>query len=254
MRFRPCIDLHQGKVKQIVGSSLNLDAATLQTNFQAQEPAAWFARRYREDNLTGGHMILLGPGNETAAQEALAAWPGGLQLGGGVNLDNAKTWLDAGAEKLIVTSFVFRQGKLDEDRLQAISSLVGPHRLVLDLSCRPWAGSYFVVTDLWQNFTELAVTPATLSHLSRYAEEFLIHAVEVEGKALGVDAALIRILGSWGQAPMTYAGGISSWADIETLKTQGQGVLDFTVGSALDLFGGQGLAYADLVQAQGRQF
>ncbi len=134
--FRPCIDLHEGKVKQIVGGTLESQTGGLRTNFVSERPAVWFAERYKRDGLTGGHVILLGPGNETAAREALAAYPGGLQLGGGVNADNAKGWLDAGASHVIVTSWVFREGRVDWERLGALVARVGKARLVLDLSCR----------------------------------------------------------------------------------------------------------------------
>lgn len=248
MKFRPCIDLHQGIVKQIVGSSLTFESQELKTNFEAANPPSWFAQKYKEDNLTGGHVIQLGGGNLEAAKGALAAYPGGLQIGGGVNLENAKAWLDAGAQKIIVTSFVFSGGQINMDRLKALSQLVGPERLVLDLSCRLKGDQYFVVTDLWQKFTDFAVDPSNLDRLRPYANEFLLHAVDVEGKGLGVDAKLIQIMAEWAGIEMTYAGGISSHRDLEILKNQGRGVVDFTVGSALDLFGGVGLKYSELVK------
>ncbi|MDX2469730.1 MAG: phosphoribosylformimino-5-aminoimidazole carboxamide ribotide isomerase [SAR324 cluster bacterium] len=251
MKFRPCIDLHQGIVKQIVGSTLTNESGELKTNFEAKYPPSWFAQKYSSDGLTGGHVIQLGQGNLKAAKAALAAFPQGLQIGGGVNLDNAKSWLDAGADKIIVTSFVFSGGQINMDRLKALSKLVGPERLVLDLSCRKQGETYFVVTDLWQKFTDFAVTPNNLDRLKPFASEFLLHAVDVEGKGLGVDAELIQIMAKWSGLVMTYAGGIASLNDLEILKNQGRGVLDFTVGSALDLFGGVGLKYNELVKQEG---
>ena len=144
--FRPCIDLHEGKVKQIVGGSLGDDPAALRTNFVSDRPARWFAELYRRDDLRGGHVIMLGPGNEPAAREALAAFPGGLQVGGGINPDNARSFLEAGASHVIVTSWIFREGRLEEERLRQLSAALGKNRLVLDLSCRRKEGDYFVVT------------------------------------------------------------------------------------------------------------
>ncbi|OGH01096.1 MAG: phosphoribosylformimino-5-aminoimidazole carboxamide ribotide isomerase [Candidatus Lambdaproteobacteria bacterium RIFOXYD1_FULL_56_27] len=247
MKFRPCIDLHQGKVKQVVGSSF---AQGLVTNFEAKQPAAWFADLYRQDGLTGGHVIQLGSGNREAAQAALAAWPQGLQIGGGVDETNAKAWIEAGAAAVIVTSAVFKDGKVDLDRLNKLVRAVGKKRLVLDLSCRKQAGQYFVVTDLWTKFTSSRIEPQTLDFFARHCAEFLIHAVDVEGKGLGIDGELLSLLGRWGGHPMTYAGGVRSQEDITAIGTLGQGQIDFTVGSALDLFGGQGLKYKDLVAAQ----
>ena len=247
MRFRPCIDLHQGKVKQVVGSSF---AHGLVTNFEAEQPAAWFAELYRQDGLTGGHVIQLGSGNKEAAKEALAAWPGGLQLGGGVDENNAKEWIEAGASAVIVTSAVFKDGKVDLDRLAKLVRAIGKKRLVLDLSCRKKGGRYFVVTDLWTKFTDSQIEPGTLDFFAQHCAEFLIHAVDVEGKGLGIDGELLTLLGRWGGHPMTYAGGVRSQEDIRTIGDLGRRRIDYTVGSALDLFGGKGLKYKDLVAAQ----
>ena len=215
MKFRPCIDLHQGVVKQIVGSSLSdTDAASLKTNFMADHPPEWYADQYRRDRLPGGHVIMLGPGNEKAAHAALAAWPGGLQIGGGINLDNAERWLDAGAGAVIVTSWVFHDGTVDEDRLKRLTRRIGRERLVLDLSCRKKEGAYRIVTDRWQTFTDETVTPRLLTRLSEYCSEFLVHAVDVEGKCRGIETSLLETLGRWGEIPVTYAGGIHSMADI----------------------------------------
>lgn len=245
--FRPCIDLHDGKVKQIVGGSLGDDPAGLRTNFVAEQPPAWFASMYRRDGLRGGHVICLGPGNEGAAREALAAYPGGLQLGGGVNTDNARAWLDHGASHVIVTSWVFREGRLDEARLAALVSVVGRERLVLDLSCRKRDGGYFVVTDRWQRFTAMRLGPDTFARLAASCAEFLVHAVDVEGLCRGIDEGLVADLAAWSPLPVTYAGGAQSLADLEAVTRLGRGRVDLTIGSALDIFGGCGVRYADCV-------
>jgi phosphoribosylformimino-5-aminoimidazole carboxamide ribotide isomerase len=244
--FRPCIDLHEGKVKQIVGGTLG-EGAGLRTNFVSEKPAAWFAELYKRDGLIGGHVIQLGPGNETEARVALAAFPGGLQIGGGVNAANARDWLDAGASHVIVTSWVFREGRVDEGRLAELVKIVGQPRLVLDLSCRRRGGDYFVVTDRWQKFTELAVSPDTLRQLAGSCAEFLIHAVDVEGLCRGIDRELVEKLGQWTPIPTTYAGGATLLSDLEEVTRLGQGKVDLTIGSALDIFGGNGVRYADAV-------
>jgi len=245
--FRPCIDLHEGKVKQIVGGTLGGDPARLRTNFVSERSAAWYAELYKRDGLKGGHVIILGPGNESAAREALAAYPGGMHLGGGITLDNAQSWLDAGASHVIVTSYVFRDGLLDQERLNALVSRVGKERLVLDLSCRRRGTEYFVVTDRWQKFTTLTLSEETLSKLSGSCEEFLIHAADVEGLCLGIDAELVEKLAAWTPIPTTYAGGASSLADLELVTRLGSGRIDLTIGSALDIFGGVGVRYEEAV-------
>jgi phosphoribosylformimino-5-aminoimidazole carboxamide ribotide isomerase len=245
--FRPCIDLHEGKVKQIVGGTLGREPAGLRTNFVAERPAAWYAELYRRDGLAGGHMIMLGPGNEEAAREALRAYPGGLQIGGGINIDNARTWLEAGASHVIVTSWVFRQGRLDWERLRALAAAVGRERLVLDLSCRRRGAEHVVMTDRWQTFSRLALSAEALAELAGSCAEFLIHAVDVEGLCRGVDLALVEQLARWTLHPITYAGGASSLADLETVTRVGQGRIDLTIGSALDIFGGTGVKYAEAV-------
>lgn len=245
--FRPCIDLHEGKVKQIVGGSLASGASGLKTNFVSDKSAAWFAERYRRDGLTGGHVIMLGPGNEGEARAALAAYPGGLQIGGGVNAGNARAWLDAGASHVIVTSWVFRDGQLDAARLAQLVQLIGRDRLVLDLSCRIRGQEYFVVTDRWLKFTDLKITAETLQTLARSCAEFLIHAVDVEGLCRGVDGTLVEKLGAWSPIPTTYAGGANSLADLETVTRLGRGKVDLTIGSSLDIFGGSEVRYEDAV-------
>jgi phosphoribosylformimino-5-aminoimidazole carboxamide ribotide isomerase len=250
--FRPCIDLHEGKVKQIVGGSLG-ESSALRTNFVSDRSAAWFAELYRRDGLAGGHVIMLGPGNETEAHAALAAFPGGLQIGGGVNAQNARGWLDAGASHVIVTSWVFREGRVDWERLGELVKAAGKNRLVLDLSCRKRGENYFVVTDRWQKFTETAITPETLRKLAGSCAEFLVHAVDVEGLCRGIDRELVEKLGQWTPIPATYAGGANSLADLEEVTTLGQGKIDLTIGSALDIFGGTGVRYNDVVKFNRRQ-
>jgi phosphoribosylformimino-5-aminoimidazole carboxamide ribotide isomerase len=245
--FRPCIDLHDGKVKQIVGGSLSADSAALRTNFVSERPARWFAEMYRRDDLRGGHVIMLGPGNDAAAREALAAFPGGLQIGGGINPDNARSFLDAGASHVIVTSWIFRAGELDEGRLRQLSAAVGKKRLVLDLSCRRRERDYFVVTDRWQKFTALKVEEPTLRELARWCDEFLVHAVDVEGLCRGVDLELVGRLGRGSPIPATYAGGAGALRDLEDVARAGAGRVDLTIGSALDIFGGTGVRYEDAV-------
>ncbi len=209
---------------------------------------------YRRDGLRGGHIILLGPGNDASAREALAAFPGGMHLGGGVNLENARGWLDAGASHIIVTSWVFRDGRLDWERLKSLEAAVGQDRLVLDLSCRRRGGDYFVVTDRWQKFTELRISAETLEQLSGSCAEFLIHAADVEGLCRGIDAELVRNLGEWTPIPTTYAGGAKSLEDLREVTRLGQGRVDLTIGSALDIFGGSGVRYQDAVSFNRGQF
>lgn len=248
MKFRPCIDLHSGVVKQIVGSTLKDDVPeAVQTNFVASKPPAWFAELYRQDDLTGGHIIMLGPGNELAAAEALAAWPGGMQLGGGITADNAGEWLDKGASHVIVTSFVFRDGAIDMTRLKKLVKAVGRQRLVLDLSCRKRNNDYVIVTDRWQKFTKVVISRKILDGLSGFCDEFLIHAADVEGKCAGIEGELVEKLAGWTPIPTTYAGGIRDMHDLQLLKKTGNNRLDVTVGSGLDIFGGQNLTYKDAV-------
>ena len=248
MNFRPCIDLHNGKVKQIVGSSLkDFDNPELQTNFESAYSPGYYAKLYQADQLTGGHVIMLGPNNETAAREALEAWPDNLQLGGGVTDENCRFWLDAGAAQVILTSFVFRNGELNWDNLHKIFAITGRERLVLDLSCRKRSGRYFIVSDRWQKFTDWEVNGETLKVLSDYSTEFLIHAVDVEGKRSGIDLALLEMMAEFSPIKCVYAGGIHSEADIELIANVGRRKIDFTVGSALDIFGGK-MSYRDLAK------
>jgi len=249
--FRPCIDLHEGKVKQIVGGTLG--DSGLKTNFVSDRSAAWYADLYRRDNLVGGHVIMLGPGNETAAREALGAFPGGMHIGGGINPGNAAAWLDAGASHVIVTSWVFHEGRLDRTRLAVLEALIGRERLVLDLSCRKRGDDYVVMMDRWKTYTDLVANAGTLRELSQSCSEFLVHAVEVEGLCNGIDGALVEKLADWSPIPVTYAGGANKLADLEETTRLGRGRVDLTIGSALDIFGGHGVKYADLVAFNAEQ-
>jgi phosphoribosylformimino-5-aminoimidazole carboxamide ribotide isomerase len=245
--FRPCIDLHEGKVKQIVGGTLSENVSSVQTNFVSERPASWYAELYKRDGLKGGHVIMLGPGNEAPAREALAAYPGGLQIGGGINAENARAWLDAGASHVIVTSWIFYNGQLDWDRLGKLVGAVGRKGLILDLSCRKRGGDYVVVTDRWQKFTELTLSSHTLERLSESCDEFLIHAVDVEGLCRGIDGELVEKLAAWTKIPTTYAGGARSLRDLEEVDRLSQGRIHLTIGSALDIFGGTGVKYVEAV-------
>ncbi len=248
MKFRPCIDLHEGQVKQIVGSTLKKGSPKeLQTNFIAKYPADYFISMYKNDNLKGGHIIQLGNGNEDSAKKALALWPEGMQIGGGINIDNAAQWIERGAEAVIVTSHVFHDGVIDEKRLEKLCNLVGKKRLVLDLSCRKRGNDYYIVTNKWQTFTKEKITFSLLDRLSNYCFEYLVHAVDVEGKCLGIEENLVEFLGKWGKSPITYAGGIKSFEDVEKINVMGKGQIDFTIGSALDIFGGTAIKYRDIV-------
>lgn len=245
MKFRPCIDIHNGKVKQIVGGSLKDKGNQAAENFVATQGAAFFAQLYRDKGLKGGHIILLNPSaseyyERTKAQaiEALAAYPGGLQIGGGINPSNAEEFLKKGASHVIVTSYVFSDGQLHYDRLKELIYLTGKEHLVLDLSCRRKNGEYYIVTDRWQNYTNVILNRETVEELSESCDEFLIHAVDVEGKAQGIEEELAALLGTVCKIPCTYAGGVHNFHDLTLLKELGQGRLDVTIGSALDLFGG----------------
>ena len=246
MEFRPCIDIHNGKVKQIVGGSLKDAGNMAQENFVSEQDAPFYAHMYKETGIRGGHIILLNAkdseyyeATKEQALMALAEYPGGLQVGGGITATNAREFLDAGASHVIVTSYVFRDGRVDYERLDELVTTVGKERLVLDLSCRKRDSEYYIVTDRWQKFTEEKVTLSLLNRLERYCDEFLIHAVDVEGKASGIEKELVKMLGKWGKIPVTYAGGVGSFKDLEQLKVLGQNRVNVTIGSALDLFGGE---------------
>ena len=248
MKFRPCIDIHNGQVKQIVGSTIGQENSEgLFTNFVSDRPSSFYAEMYKADGLTGGHVIKLGPGCDAAAIEALDAYPGGLQIGGGIDATNAIFWLDQGASEVIVTSYVFKNGQIYQERLERLVTLVGRERLVLDLSCRKKGNSYFIVTDRWQKFTDVEISPKTLDFLSHYCGEFLIHAADVEGKCAGIAEELVVDLGKWVTIPTTYAGGVQGLSDLQKIRDLADGRLDVTVGSALDIFGGTGMTYDEAV-------
>ncbi|MDR2732174.1 MAG: phosphoribosylformimino-5-aminoimidazole carboxamide ribotide isomerase [Fibromonadaceae bacterium] len=236
-RFRPCIDLHNGKVKQIVGSSLS--QSELKENFVSQKPAEWYAELYKKDNLKGGHVIMLGAGNEDAAIRALKAYPDGLQAGGGISNENAKKYIEAGASAVIVTSHIFPNGKFSLEKLKALSKKIGKEHLVIDLSCYKSSDNWQVAINRWQTITDFSITPQSLNEISAYCAEFLIHAAGVEGKQQGMDLELIKFLGEHSPIPTTYAGGASSLQDLETCNTLSKGRVDLTIGSALDIFGGK---------------
>ena len=245
MKFRPCIDIHNGKVKQLVGGTLKDKGNKAQENFVSQKGGAYYANMYKNNNLEGGHIIILNAADseyieasKKQALEALHAYEGGLQAGGGITPDNALDFLRAGASHVIVTSYVFNDGCIQYDRLKKLTQLVGKQRLVLDVSCRKIDEGYCIMTDRWQKFTKEVVTLPLLEELSAYCDEFLVHAVDVEGKNGGIETGLVRMLSDYDGIPVTYAGGVHSWDDIELLKKLGKGKIDMTIGSALDLFGG----------------
>ncbi|MCR5282692.1 MAG: phosphoribosylformimino-5-aminoimidazole carboxamide ribotide isomerase [Lachnospiraceae bacterium] len=251
MQFRPCIDIHNGRVKQIVGSSLTDAGDQARENFVATQDAAYFAKLYQSRGLLGGHVILLNHKDsayyEATRQQALlalSAYPSGLQVGGGIGVENAASFLKAGASHVVVTSYVFREGRIEFDRLNGLKQAVGKEHLVLDVSCRRFGDSYFVCTDRWQNKTDFALTEENLTMLSDYCDEFLIHAVDVEGKSRGIEESVAAILGSWAAGrpqfheKITYAGGVGSFEDLKKLKQLGGGHVNVTIGSSLDLFGG----------------
>ena len=250
MRFRPCIDIHNGKVKQIIGSSLKDEGDNALENFASDKSAAFYARMYREMGLSGGHIILLNPaespfyqGSKDLALEALRATPMNLQIGGGINADNAGEFLEAGASHVIVTSFVFKNGRINYTNLKKLVKAVGKDKIVLDLSCKKklledGESRYFVVTDRWQKFTQVCLSEETINDLSMYCDEFLVHAADVEGKQNGIEEDVARLLGKYCRIPVTYAGGVHSLEDVSLIKEFGHGNVDVTVGSALDIFGG----------------
>ena len=248
MRFRPCIDLHGGKVKQIVGSSLkDGENNDLKTNFVADLPPSHYADMYFRDGLVGGHVIMLGPGNDAAAEEALSVHPGNLQVGGGVTPVNAARWLAAGAGKVIVTSYIFEDGELSMKRLNELAAAVPRENLVLDLSCRRQADGYHVACNRWQTICETKVDETLLQQLAEFCSEYLVHAVDVEGKQNGVELDLVEKLAVWSPCPVTYAGGARSMDDVHAIDERGGGKVDVTVGSALDIFGGDGIRYSEIV-------
>ncbi len=256
MKFRPCIDIHNGSVKQIVGGSLSDKGNQAVDNFVSEQDAEFYAKKYKQDGLSGGHIILLNPkGSEyyeadvSQAVSALKAYPGGMQIGGGMDETNAGKFLDAGASHIIVTSYVFRDGMVDMERLKRLNQKIGKEHLVLDLSCRFVSDDYYIVTDRWQKVTKERMNRETLVHLAEYCDEFLVHAVDVEGKASGVEKEVVQRLGKDSVIKATYAGGVHSMEDIQWIREKGNEKVDFTVGSALDLFGGK-IPYTSLIHLE----
>lgn len=246
MKFRPCIDIHNGKVKQIVGGSLLDKGDYAQDNFVSEKDGDFYAKLYKDAGLEGGHIILLNPAGSQYYEEdvrqaclALSAYPGGLQIGGGMTAENAAFFLEQGASHIIVTSYVFKDGKINYENLEKIVAVTGKEHLVLDLSCRKKGEDYYIVTDRWQKFTDVKLTEDVLSELADYCDEFLIHAVDVEGKAGGIEEDIAALLGNWDGISVTYAGGVSSFEDLRKLKELGRNKVDVTIGRALDLFGGE---------------
>ena len=256
MRFRPCIDIHNGQVKQIVGGSLRDEGNHAITNFSSEYNADFYAEMYRKDGLKGGHIILLNSKEseyyeETKAQAMLAlrTYPDGLQIGGGITAENAKEYIEAGASHVIVTSYVFRDGEVNWTNLDKLVNAVGKNHIVLDLSCRKKDGNYYIVTNRWQTFTNVKINKEILEQFAQYCDEFLIHGVDVEGKSSGVELDLVKLLADWNGIPITYAGGIGSMEDLEMFRDTSGGMLDFTIGSALDLFGGK-IPYEKLIKTK----
>ncbi len=246
MEFRPCIDIHNGCVKQIVGGSLADAGDFAKENFVAEADAAYFCDLYFNLGIRGGHVILLNsvssPYYEATKNQAflaLSRHPGFLQVGGGITSDNARDFLDAGASHVIVTSYVFRDGLIDYDRLMMLEKAVGKEHIVLDLSCKKTDDGYKIVTDRWQKMTDTIVSPALLEKLSKHCDEYLIHAVDVEGKCHGIETELVKQLAQYDGLPLTYAGGVGSFDDLAQLKKLGKSKINVTIGSALDLFGGK---------------
>ncbi|KZF22562.1 Phosphoribosylformimino-5-aminoimidazole carboxamide ribotide isomerase [Xylona heveae TC161] len=248
-RFRPCIDLHSGQVKQIVGGTLTDVDSSLKTNYVSKLPAGHFAKLYRENDLSGAHVIMLGPGNEDASKEALAAWPSGLQVGGGITDKNAAQWMEWGAEKVIITSYLFPDGKFSMERLQAVLAALGndKSKLVIDLSCRRRGDLWFVAMNKWQTITDMEVNQETIRLLEPFCSEFLIHAADNEGLQRGIDEELVKKLSEWCAIPVTYAGGGRNLQDLDNVKRLSNGRVDLTIGSALDVFGGSGVKFEDCI-------
>ena len=258
MEFRPCIDIHNGKVKQIVGSSISDAGDSANDNFVSSHDAKWYADLYKSDDIKGAHVIILNSRDsefyeedKAQAVKALKAYPDALQIGGGITAENAGEFINAGASHVIVTSYVFKNGKIDFDNLKKLTDAVGKEHIVLDLSAAPLNGKYYVVTDRWQKYSDEEVNTVLFKMLKDSCDEFLVHGTSAEGKKSGIDTGLVKILASIAcelDVTITYAGGISSYEDIDTIKNASGGKLNFTVGSALDLFGGN-LEYKKLLHA-----
>lgn len=247
MKFRPCIDLHNGKVKQIVGETLGGEGQAVVENFVSSYDSTYYANMFKRDRLTGGHVIMLGDGNKEEAIKALAAYPGGLQIGGGIHAENAGIYLEQGASHVIVTSYIFRDGQLNMDNLTRIVEAIGKEKLVIDLSCKEKDGKWYVATNQWKQLSDVELNQETIAFFEQYCDEFLIHAVDVEGKQSGIQQSLVSSLAAWVTIPTTYAGGARSFEDLALFRQLSQGKLDITVGSALDIFGGK-LSYDEVVE------
>ncbi|KAH8803271.1 hypothetical protein F5884DRAFT_903842 [Xylogone sp. PMI_703] len=255
-KFRPCIDLHAGSVKQIVGGTLSdTNASSLKTNFVSKYPAGHFAKLYRDNGVEGSHVIMLGPGNDEACREALKEWPGGLQVGGGVTDQNAKKWIDEGAGQVIITSFLFPNGKFSQERLDSVLASLGgdKSKLVIDLSCRRKDDTWFVAMNKWQTLTDMEINKASIKSLEPYCSEFLIHAADNEGLQKGIDTELVKRLAEWCSIPVTYAGGGRNIQDLDLVKELSNGKVDLTIGSALDVFGGSGVTFEECVEWNRKQ-
>lgn len=246
MQFRPCIDIHNGKVKQIVGSSLRDANDYAKENFVSEKGADFFADLYKEKNLKGGHVILLNSkdsefyeATKEEALRALEAFPKGLGVGGGITDENAGEFLHAGASHVIVTSYLFEDGRLSKEKMEKLRDVAGREHIVFDLSVKRFEDGYHIMSNRWQVKTDEVLTPKLLKKLEGYCDEYLIHAVDVEGNNNGIETTLVEELSEYEGNAVTYAGGIHSYEDIEILRKAGKGRIHFTVGSALDLFGGK---------------
>ncbi|KAF7897401.1 hypothetical protein EAF00_005629 [Botryotinia globosa] len=254
-KFRPCIDLHSGQVKQIVGGTLTTASSDLKTNYVSKLPAGHFAKLYKDNDLAGAHVIMLGPGNEEAAKQAVGEWKNGLQVGGGITDENAKQWIEWGAERVIITSFLFPNGKFSQERLNSVLESLGgdKEKLVIDLSCRKRDDTWFVAMNKWQTITDMEVNEASIKSLEPYCSEFLIHAADNEGLQKGIDEQLVEKLAQWCSIPVTYAGGGRNLQDLDNVKRLSGGKVDLTIGSALDVFGGSGVTFDECVQWNQKQ-
>ena len=245
MKFRPCIDIHNGKVKQIVGGTLSDSDDSAKENFVSERDAAYFAHMFRQDGLEGGHVIMLNSRQspyfrETQEQALLAlhSYPGGMMAGGGITAENADIYLDAGASHVIVTSYVFFNGEISYVNLEKLETEIGADKIVLDLSCSRKDNAYCIMTDRWQKYTRTPLTPELILHLSEHCAGFLIHGIDSEGRKNGIDFSLIRMLTAVHGVSVTYAGGISTFEDLEAIRRTGEDRIDVTVGSALSIYGG----------------
>jgi len=172
-----------------------------------------------------------------------------MQIGGGITLENATEWMNAGASHLIVTSWLFSpEGKFLPERLSQLTSEIGKENLVIDLSCRRTKQGWTVAMNRWQTLTDLNITTENLNHIADHCDELLVHAADVEGLCKGIDQELVQMLGQWAKIPITYAGGAATMADIQLTQESSAGNVDITVGSALDIFGGSGMTIDELIQ------